>query len=108
MILTTRFVSAGFDALTVWPFIFVHPGKETPGLIEHERVHWREQMRWLVLPWWALYLLSKRFRLAAEVRAYRRQIAVGGISIVSAAMQLTKYRTGVTYAQALSLLDERT
>lgn len=105
MIVTTHHVPDGFDAITVWPFVFIRPERLLDsGLIEHERVHLREQARWLVLPWWALYLCSRRFRLAAEVRAYRRQIAVGGISISAAACLLLNYRTGVTYTQAKRLL----
>ena len=50
------------------------PRSRTPGqgstsrdLEPHERVHYREQMLSLVLPWWLAYLLIPRFRLLAEL-----------------------------------------
>lgn len=61
----------------------------------------------LVWPWWLVYLLAPRFRLAAEVRGYRRQLALGGISLPLAAHYLTTgYRLGISYAQALDLLKD--
>jgi hypothetical protein len=67
-------------------------------------VHYREQ-GCLVLPWWALYLCSRRFRQAAEVRAYRRQYELGGITIEKAAWRLaTQYRLGIDEARARELL----
>lgn len=101
MIVTTEWVPHGFDAITCWPFIFVRPAqRDNAALIEHELVHYREQ-RWIT-PWWVLrYLLSRKFRLAAEVRAYRRQIELGGITQDQAAQMLTHYRLGITVDQAL-------
>jgi hypothetical protein len=134
MIIATNFVPAGFDAITLWPVILVRPGQRgNIPLIEHELVHYREQApSWLCtvaligiclgagLPiyWWLIplsimanpavwglrYLLSKKFRLAAEVRAYRRQIELGGITAGQAAQMLTRYRLGITLAQAQEAL----
>jgi hypothetical protein len=57
--------------------------------------------------WWFAYLLLPAFRLAAEVRAFRRQIEVGGISLAAAAHRLaTQYRLDVTFPQAVNLLSE--
>lgn len=108
VIVTTSFVPDRFDAVTVWPFILVRPGKESDtGLIEHELVHYREQ-RWTTPVWWARYLLSPAFRLAAEVRAYRRQIEVGGISLGTAAHYLvSKYRLSISFTEALGRLAGR-
>jgi len=67
--------------LAIWPFIFVQPYfSRHCGLIEHEPVHFREQKMMLVIPWFLGYVLSKRFRRDAELREYRHQIAIGGIS----------------------------
>ena len=105
MLIRTTRIPKGYHAFCVWPFIFVHPDHaESYGLIEHEMVHYREQRRCLMLPWWLLYGLSRRFRQAAEVRAYRRQIAVGGITADKAADYLLGYHLGITKAQALALL----
>lgn len=105
MIICTCLIPAGFSAMTVWPFIFMRPEcRLDTALIEHELVHYREQ-RWIT-PWWiACYLLSRKFRLAAEVRAYRRQIALGGITHAQAAQMLMQYRLGITLAEAEQSLE---
>ena len=92
--------------MTAWPFIFVLPEyRLNEGLIEHELVHYREQA--CVTPKWLLiYWISKSFRLSCEVRAYRRQILIGGISIGGAANMLLLYQLGITYEQAYQLLVE--
>lgn len=107
MIITTSLIPHGHDAYTVWPFIFAKPGTGK-ALIEHELVHYREQRACLVLPWLVAYLCSRRFRLAAEVRGYRRQIEMGGISAQYAAQLLARgYRLGITQAEALAALEQR-
>lgn len=107
LIRTSRLIPKAFDAVTVWPFIFIRPeSAENRALIEHEKVHLREQARFGVLPWLALYLLWPGFRLAAEVRAYRRQIELKGISLEKAAKLLTMYRTGISYDKAVQLLNK--
>jgi len=101
MIVSTRLVPRGFDAITLWPLILIRPEhRRNSGLIEHELVHYREQA-WIAPVWWLRYLLSRRFRLAAEVRAYRRQIELGGMTQDQAAQMLTHYRLGITADQAL-------
>lgn len=104
MIVSTRFIPRGFSAVTIWPFIFVRPEhRRDKALIEHELVHYREQ-RWITPIWIARYLLSRSFRQAAEVRAYRRQIELGGITQEQAAQMLTHYRLGITFDQAREAL----
>jgi len=96
----------GACGLTVWPFIFIVPSciEDLP-LIEHEKVHLKEQAKWLVLPWWVAYLLWPKFRLTAEVRAHRVQISVGGCTPEQAARRIVKnYMLKVSYAHVLSLL----
>lgn len=103
-VITRFFVPRGFDAITVWPFIFVRPeAVDRPGLMVHEMVHYREQRKWWVLPWLLAYVCSRRFRIAAEVRAYQAQIDCEGISVEGAAECLTHYRTNVSYEEALRL-----
>lgn len=105
MIIATEFIPQKFDAITVWPCIFVRPvSLGDAGLITHELVHYREQRACGVLPWLLLYLLSKSFRLAAEVRGYRAQIAAGGITLEAAAGYLVQYGVGVTIERARTLL----
>lgn len=100
MIVSTR----GFAAMTHWPFIFVRPAYcSDTALIERVLVHYREQA-WIMLVWVLRYLLSRKFRLAAEVRAYRRQIALDGITQAQAAQMLTHYKLGITPKQAQEAL----
>ena len=105
MIFTTSIVPRGFDAITFWPVIFVRPEhRHNAALIAHELVHYQEQ-RWITPVWVLRYLLSRKFRLAAEVRAYRVQIALGGITQDQAAQMLTRYRLGITFKHALGALQ---
>ena len=50
-------------AVTVWPFIVYEPQFWDDKCVQlHERYHWIEQLRWLVLPWFAVYgILSLRY-----------------------------------------------
>lgn len=86
----------GFDAISIWPFIFITPGfSKDRALLDHELVHYREQRAWLVLPWFLLYLCSKSFRFRAEVRGHAAQISNGGCTLEWAAAYIAKnYHTG--------------
>jgi len=90
----------GFSACSLWPFILVRPKHRSDiGLIEHELVHYREQA-WIMPVWVLLYLISRRFRLAAEVRAYTRQIEMGGVTREQAAHALlSQVRLAVRHSQ---------
>ena len=104
MIVCTNLIPKGFAAVSLWPFIFVRPEhRSDTALIEHELVHYREQA-WVTLIWVLLYLVSRKFRLAAEVRAYARQIELGGVTREQAAHALLCYRLGITYGKALQAL----
>lgn len=106
MLLKTDWVFKGYEAFTCWPFIVVRPGcASDKALIEHELVHYREQRRVLTLPWLLCYWLSKEFRLKAEVRAYKRQIELGGITLNRAAEMLETYGTGRSYNELIKLLE---
>jgi hypothetical protein len=66
-------------AVTIWPFIFYEPQVWDDASVQvHERYHWADQIRWLVLPWFAAYLVLRPFygggdRHPLEREAYRRQ-----------------------------------
>lgn len=101
MIVLTNLVPKGFSAISLWPFIFVQPEfRSDNALIEHELVHYKEQA-WITPIWVILYLVSRKFRLAAEVRAYTRQIELGGVTLEQAAHALLSYRLGITYEKAM-------
>jgi len=44
-------------AVTLWPFIFYEAHVENDLAIQaHERYHWKDQMKWLVVPWFITYI----------------------------------------------------
>lgn len=104
IIVSTNLIPTGFSACTLWPFIFVRPQyRSDTALMEHEMVHYREQA-WVLPIWLVLYLVSRKFRLGAEVRAFARQIELGGVTREQAAQALLSYRLGLTYPKALQAL----
>ena len=104
MIVSTNLIPKGFSAVSLWPIIFVRPEhRNDTALIEHELVHYKEQT-WITPVWVLLYLVSRKFRLAAEVRAYTRQIELGGVTQEQAAHALLSYRLGITYGKAMQEL----
>lgn len=105
MIITTNFIPAGYDAVTVWPFIFVRPEcRDNDGLIHHELVHYYSQA-WVTPFWFLRYWFSPEFRWAQEVAGYRVQVGRGGITKERAAEYLVTYDTGHTYEEALETLS---
>lgn len=108
MLIKTHFIPKGRDAIAVCPFIFIRPEKASDrGLIEHEKVHYKEQLCTLVLPWFLCYWLSKKFRLAAELRAYKRQVELKDITVGKAAHLLTKSKIGISFLDALKKLRKK-
>ena len=106
MIIKTNLIPKNFDAFTCWPFIFIRPNCiNNKGLINHEMVHYNEQ-GFLSLYWIAKYFLSKKFRLEAEVRAYKTQMNLGGITLHHAANMLTKYNLGIDINKAYDYLNK--
>jgi len=44
-------------AVTLWPFIiYEHHIRQDISVQEHERYHWRDQMKWFVVPWFIAYI----------------------------------------------------
>lgn len=108
MIITTRFVPKNRDAFSVWPFVFIKPEKNNDQrLIEHEKLQCKEQKYFLVLPWLLCYWLSKKFRLGAELRVYRRQVKSKDITVGKAAHQLSKSNFGLSYIGAVKELRRK-
>ncbi len=45
-------------ATTVWPFVFYEPQVWDDECVQvHERRHWVDQIKWLVIPWLIVYLV---------------------------------------------------
>ena len=66
-------------AVTVWPLIIYEEQVWDDVCVQlHERYHWVDQIRWLLVPWFAAYLVLSIFygggaRHPLEKEAYRRQ-----------------------------------
>lgn len=58
-------IPKGFRGLTVYPFVFLkyHEDKENPVFINHERIHLKQQLELLILPFFIWYLLEYLVRL---------------------------------------------
>lgn len=74
MIFVSRFVP--YSAIALWPFIFIKEEalRQDDVLIHHERIHHRQQLELLVLPFYVLYVLNyfiNLLRYKNHYRAYR-------------------------------------
>jgi hypothetical protein len=95
------------DGMTVAPWlVLIHPrARGDEGLIAHERVHCDQMRRTGTVRFWLLYLLSRRFRLACEVEAYRASLRhrQGGLRCFARALA-RGYFLGITPDEAEQLL----
>jgi hypothetical protein len=74
VIYTDRFIPKRYEAYTVGPLVLIRPRQlGNRGLLEHELVHVRQFWRTLGLCG-IRRLLSRRYRMACEVEAYREQM----------------------------------
>lgn len=75
-------------AMTLWPFILYLPrAYADPCVHVHEDYHWRQALRWGVIPWYIAYVVIKLFFLGrpaeehpleAPAYAAERQCRAGG------------------------------
>jgi hypothetical protein len=50
-------------AVCIWPFIWYEEHRyDDPCQQVHERYHWNDQLRWLVIPWFILYAVLRPFQ----------------------------------------------
>jgi hypothetical protein len=77
MIIASKYlVPEGYAAMALFPFIFVHDEKmkQNRVLINHERIHLRQQAELLVLPfyiWYVTEYIVNRLRYKDAKKAYR-------------------------------------
>lgn len=84
IVVTNKVLWFKAGAITVWPFIFVHPALVNSKLtMDHEKVHLEQQRRWAIyglgvglIAWFLLYLLAlpvgwNPFRRKWETEAYK-------------------------------------
>lgn len=107
MLVKTNLIFKGYDAFTFYPFIFVRPSRANDkALIAHEMVHYREQKKYLVIPWLWRYFTSRQFRLRAELRGYAEQVRLNGIDLPGAVKMLATYGSGHTEDELTQLLKD--
>ncbi|WP_026708550.1 hypothetical protein [Flavobacterium frigidarium] len=65
LIVTKFLIPRGYRGLTIFPFVFIRykEDRENVVLINHERIHLRQQLELLILPFFILYGLEFVFRL---------------------------------------------
>ena len=74
-IVLMKFLPKPFSALTVFPFIFLKDAshKHNNALINHEKIHLRQQIEMLWLPffiWYAVEFIIKLIRYRQWMKAY--------------------------------------
>ena len=73
--LTVPKLQPGVDAVTLWPFIVYRRGYEQDLPLRcHEHYHWRQALRWGVLPWYVAYLVLKPFYLGPRTRLHPLEV----------------------------------
>ncbi len=75
LIFSKIFLAPNFNAITIWPFIILKDKflKNNKILLQHEKIHLRQQIEMLVLPFFVWYLLEFFIRLVITrnwMRAY--------------------------------------
>lgn len=60
LIVTKYLIPKGYRGLTVFPFVFIkyRLDKEDSFFVNHERIHLRQQLELLVIPFFVLYFLE--------------------------------------------------
>lgn len=65
LIVSKYLIPKGYRGMTVFPFVILREkmGLEIPVLLNHEKIHLRQQLELLVLPFFIWYVLEYLFRL---------------------------------------------
>jgi len=59
MVVETRFIMRGYVGCTIFPFVFIRKGlKNKDVIINHEKIHLRQQKELLVIPFFIIYILN--------------------------------------------------
>ena len=75
IIVSPFFLRNNFDAIAIWPFIVLRSQslKDIPEFMNHERIHLRQQIELLVIPfyiWYAIEFVLRLIRLNDRRKAY--------------------------------------
>lgn len=76
LIVFKYFTPKGFRGITVFPFVFLLDKKdaENPVFVNHERIHVRQQLELLILPffiWYGIEFCMRFWQLKDKHKAYR-------------------------------------
>lgn len=75
MIIKTTIVPKGFVSITIFPFIFTKSRDKI--IINHERIHFRQQLEMLVIPFFIWYIIEVIFKgygnTSFEQEAYQNE-----------------------------------
>ncbi|MFV5691391.1 hypothetical protein ACM55K_05130 [Flavobacterium sp. LT1R49] len=65
LIVAKYLIPKGYRGLTAFPFVFVkhHIDKENKVFVNHEKIHLRQQLELLVIPFFIWYFIEYLFRL---------------------------------------------
>lgn len=79
LIVAKYLIPKGYRGLAVFPFVFVKYSldKENPVFVNHERIHLRQQLELLIIPFFVLYFLEFLVRL---IQYRNRDLAYRNIS----------------------------
>lgn len=106
VIYTNKFIPEKFAATTYGPVVLIRPKyKNDKGLLEHEKVHvWQWVMSFGLHS--LLYKFSKKYRLEAEVCAYKEQIKYYSVDNTElfAEFIASKYDLDISKDEAVILL----
>ena len=62
----------GYKAISLWPFLFVKTGSKMSATdLNHEKIHGRQQLEMLIIPFYIWYVTEWLFRLFGKGNAYR-------------------------------------
>ena len=65
--LVVRWLPFRARAMTLWPFVLYLPHAYGDRCTQvHERYHWKQALRWGVIPWYVAYLVLAVFYRKAE------------------------------------------
>ena len=59
--ITVPWLPKGVGAITLWPFIVYKTRALRDRYREHELFHWRQALRWGVVPWYIAYIALMPF-----------------------------------------------
>ena len=64
-------------AVTLWPFIiYEHQVRNDKAIQAHERYHWEDQLRWLVVPWFIIYVALLPFYGGFRKHPFERKFQI--------------------------------